>query len=455
MTPEEQQNDMSMEDILSSIKDILEGNSQEENPLQENTPTETPSTVAVSPEEKSEEEKPEEDVFDLSTSMIVEEALPDSSPKVEFDEAGPDFDIKPNQEDVLLSPDDVQLPDFDDKDINIGLTEDMPQSYENDTILDEKNAQEPENIMPDSDDFSFNIDDILQSASQAIEEDKVTEVADIKMPEEDSLPDFSQFNDEIDITSEPILEEENDSVSIMNTGNNIVEEEADTSKEDILADFEEESIPEPIENIAEPIENIPEPIENIAEPIENIPEAIENIAEPIENIPEPAEKILEISPVPEPEIAPAIDINPAEASIEATSPVSDFEEHAEKQDIEINQTDATDVSADIINNFAKMFAEKAQEQPQEQAENKKDELPVEVTSLGNGNKTIEQVVEGVIQGIVASSVNAEMTKNVDIVSYAQKEIREQTQAWLEANLPAIVEAAVQKEIERVMAKVGK
>ncbi len=427
MTPEEQQNDMSMEDILSSIKDILEGNSQEENPLQENTPTETPSTVAVSPEEKSEEEKPEEDVFDLSTSMIVEEALPDSSPKVEFDEAGPDFDIKPNQEDVLLSPDDVQLPDFDDKDINIGLTEDMPQSYENDTILDEKNAQEPENTMPDSDDFSFNIDDILQSASQAIEEDKVTEVADIKMSEEDSLPDFSQFNDEIDITSEPILEEENDSVSIMNTGNNIVEEEADTSKEDILADFEEESIPEPIENIAEPIENISEP----------------------------AEKILEISPVPEPEIAPAIDINPAEASIEATSQVSDFEEHAEKQDIETNQTDATDVSADIINNFAKMFAEKAQEQPQEQAENKKDELPVEVTSLGNGNKTIEQVVEGVIQGIVASSVNAEMTKNVDIVSYAQKEIREQTQAWLEANLPAIVEAAVQKEIERVMAKVGK
>ena len=426
MTPEEQQNDMSMEDILSSIKDILEGNSQEENPLQENTPTETPSTVAVSPEEKSEEEKPEEDVFDLSTSMIVEEALPDSSPKVEFDEAGPDFDIKPNQEDVLLSPDDVQLPDFDDKDINIGLTEDMPQSYENDTILDEKNAQEPENIMPDSDDFSFNIDDILQSASQAIEEDKVTEVADIKMPEEDSLPDFSQFNDEIDITSEPILEEENDSVSIMNTGNNIVEEEADTSKEDILADFEEESIPEPIENIAEPIENISEP----------------------------AEKILEISPVPEPEIAPAIDINPAEASVEATSLASDFEEHAEKQDIETNQTDATDVSADIINNFAKMFAEKAQEQPQEQAENKKDELPVEVTSLGNGNKTIEQVVEGVIQGIVASSVNAEMSKNVDIVSYAQKEIREQTQAWLEANLPAIVEAAVQKEIERVMAKVG-
>ena len=441
MTPEEQQNDMSMEDILSSIKDILEGNSQEENPLQENTPTETPSTVAVSPEEKSEEEKPEEDVFDLSTSMIVEEALPDSSPKVEFDEAGPDFDIKPNQEDVLLSPDDVQLPDFDDKDINIGLTEDMPQSYENDTILDEKNAQEPENIMPDSDDFSFNIDDILQSASQAIEEDKVTEVADIKMPEEDSLPDFSQFNDEIDITSEPILEEENDSVSIMNTGNNIVEEEADTSKEDILADFEEESIPEPIENIAEPIENIPE--------------AIENIAEPIENISEPAEKILEISPVPEPEIAPAIDINPAEASVEATSLASDFEEHAEKQDIETNQTDATDVSADIINNFAKMFAEKAQEHPQEQAENKKDELPVEVTSLGNGNKTIEQVVEGVIQGIVASSVNAEMSKNVDIVSYAQKEIREQTQAWLEANLPAIVEAAVQKEIERVMAKVGK
>ena len=35
-----------------------------------------------------------------------------------------------------------------------------------------------------------------------------------------------------------------------------------------------------------------------------------------------------------------------------------------------------------------------------------------------------------------------------------KEIKKQTKAWLEAKLPSVVEAAVQKEIERVMAKVG-
>ena len=100
-----------------------------------------------------------------------------------------------------------------------------------------------------------------------------------------------------------------------------------------------------------------------------------------------------------------------------------------------------------------MFAEKAQEEKEDLT--KAAILPANVSELGNGNKTIEQVVEQVIQGIISASVNAEMTKNVDIVAYAQKEIREQTQAWLEANLPAVVEAAVQKEIERVMAKVGK
>ena len=37
---------------------------------------------------------------------------------------------------------------------------------------------------------------------------------------------------------------------------------------------------------------------------------------------------------------------------------------------------------------------------------------------------------------------------------AREAVAAQTQAWLDANLPAIVEAVVSKEIERVMAKVG-
>lgn len=49
-----------------------------------------------------------------------------------------------------------------------------------------------------------------------------------------------------------------------------------------------------------------------------------------------------------------------------------------------------------------------------------------------------------------------MTQQMDVnfESYAREAVAAQTQAWLDANLPAIVEAVVSKEIERVMAKVG-
>ena len=383
MTPEEQQSEMSMEDILSSIKDILEGDAENQQQKKEKN------IVEVMPENNNNqaEAEPEDDVFDLSKSMIIEEEPVAAENNEEAENITPNLETAVSVQADSLIPEEKAVPEMAEE--NVASEVSLPE-----------------------DDLSLNIDDILQSASEVmttelpdLEEEKISEPEVLKAEEEDiSLPDFS----DIDITSEPILDEENEHVTM--------------------------PISEPVQEIEEEQETIQENIE-----LPKIADAEYSIAEPQEDLSQAHT-----------EIPAAIDEDPQDISIpmeqteiSATEEISDKEENKS----------GVDVSADIINNFAKMFAEKAQEEKEEVS--KAAILPANVSELGNGNKTIEQVVEQVIQGIISASVNAEMTKNVDIVAYAQKEIREQTQAWLEANLPAVVEAAVQKEIERVMAKVGK
>lgn len=383
MTPEEQQSEMSMEDILSSIKDILEGDAENQQQKKEKN------IVEVMPENNNNqaEAEPEDDVFDLSKSMIIEEEPVAAENNEEAENITPNLETAVSVQADSLIPEEKAVPEMAEE--NVASEVSLPE-----------------------DDLSLNIDDILQSASEVmttelpdLEEEKISEPEVLKAEEEDiSLPDFS----DIDITSEPILDEEDEHITA--------------------------SISEPVQVIEEEQETIQENIE-----LPKIADAEYSIAEPQEDLSQAHT-----------EIPAAIDEDPQDISIpmeqteiSATEEISDKEENKS----------GVDVSADIINNFAKMFAEKAQEEKEEVS--KAAILPANVSELGNGNKTIEQVVEQVIQGIISASVNAEMTKNVDIVAYAQKEIREQTQAWLEANLPAVVEAAVQKEIERVMAKVGK
>lgn len=383
MTPEEQQSEMSMEDILSSIKDILEGDAENQQQKKEKN------IVEVMPENNNNqaEAELEDDVFDLSKSMIIEEEPVAAENNEEAENITPNLETAVSVQADSLIPEEKAVPEMAEE--NVASEVSLPE-----------------------DDLSLNIDDILQSASEVmttelpdLEEEKISEPEVLKAEEEDiSLPDFS----DIDITSEPILDEEDEHITA--------------------------SISEPVQVIEEEQETIQENIE-----LPKIADAEYSIAEPQEDLSQAHT-----------EIPAAIDEDPQDISIpmeqteiSATEEISDKEENKS----------GVDVSADIINNFAKMFAEKAQEEKEEVS--KAAILPANVSELGNGNKTIEQVVEQVIQGIISASVNAEMTKNVDIVAYAQKEIREQTQAWLEANLPAVVEAAVQKEIERVMAKVGK
>ena len=119
------------------------------------------------------------------------------------------------------------------------------------------------------------------------------------------------------------------------------------------------------------------------------------------------------------------------------------------------EDDAADVSANIISNFAKMFAEKKEDIAAAETAAPAVADFSAVKFLGEGSKTIEQVVENVIREIISSTVSDELAANVDIIAFAKEEIEAQTKEWLDANLPSVVENAVQKEIERVMAKVGK
>ena len=70
--------------------------------------------------------------------------------------------------------------------------------------------------------------------------------------------------------------------------------------------------------------------------------------------------------------------------------------------------------------------------------------------LGDGSLTIEAIVRDVVTGIVEKN----LAQDFDFSAAASAEITRQTREWLSAHLPEIVEAAVRKEIERVMAKVS-
>ena len=105
--------------------------------------------------------------------------------------------------------------------------------------------------------------------------------------------------------------------------------------------------------------------------------------------------------------------------------------------------DSADVSANIINNFAKLFAEK---KAAEAIVTPVAEAPQEAV------KTASPSISELVREAVVKQVTQQMDVNFE--SYAREAVAAQTQAWLDANLPAIVEAVVSKEIERVMAKVG-
>lgn len=149
---------------------------------------------------------------------------------------------------------------------------------------------------------------------------------------------------------------------------------------------------------------------------------------------------------------------PAE-NLVAPSALDDSEEaisHSAWQEAESNQDgDATDVSADIINNFAKIFAQS--KNPEVAATPVAPQVAPSLRnfSLGNLDQTLNDLVKDVIRDIISDLVKDSLSNKADLDIIANQEIVRQVKGWLDTNLPGLVEAIVKKEIAQVMDKVNK
>lgn len=257
-------------------------------------------------------------------------------------------------------------------------------------------------------------DDVLELSPDMRVDDKVAEInLDAELDEIDVSSDITTDDAEVKVTlgtedfdSDPFYEESEDLEK--NTDVIMENDISPLAETETVSDTLPETISEP-EVVSEPLpEIVPEPLSvPVAEP-----------TAPIETVPVP-----EVKKEPE---------NSATA-------------------VEASADSALDVSASIISNFAKLFSR--EEEP------KKEETPITnkqepIHFIGDGSKTIEDVVASVIKQIIGVEVAEHWKEGLDYNNLAHQEIAKQTKEWLDINLPSVVEKIVKQEIERVMAKVG-
>lgn len=392
---EDTQEELSMEDILSSIKDIL----LDDNAVQqaqkdavsekdETAPVDEPVKAAPAVEPETPKEDIVDDVLTLSPAMIVddEEDVP-ALPEPET------LDFEHELEDLSSE----HLLDGIDAAVNLPEPEEEPENAEV-----EKDGAE-----------NFTVNDTEDFSIKGEVEDTIN-----------SLPEIKFEEDAVDIESEPIYSSEDDALSIESgfTGSENEQEEP-AFEESIIDDATLNAIldaqPE------DPVLEAPEEEDDFVEPTDNVYEAaVENQAnEPVEE-----------------------DVSEQEEAENVS--------HTEPAQSETNEDEAVDLSASIISNFAKMFADNQQEKtaelPHEAVKEKLASQAMERIDLGNGSLTIEAIVRDVVTEIVEKNLEADY----NFAKTASEEIAKQTKVWLSHNLPKIVEATVQKEIERVMAKVS-
>lgn len=368
MTADDSEENLSMEDILSSIKNILEENGSAETapaaPAPE-TPAAAPAPAAVEPQEAA----VEEEVFNLSPSMMIDN--PEQTQNTELPAPGTEPEISVDEAEVIAAPDsELNLPEIAaEPDTPLVEAEPEPLAAEAEKIID----VEPEPVVETA--APLNLDDVAADISS----DPIYE------PEEEIVS--ADASDIVDISGEdtPAIEDQFINQNI---------EQADSGVEDSLIDDE-----------------------TINEVISRAPLHDDDR--------DPTGNMTEIAAV----------------------------EEAEKDDSPaVLKDDAVDVSADIINNFAKIFSE---HKGTPQASAPAYDAPAADMPVGNGAATLEELLKSVIRDIIADEIKAQLrNSNLAVSDIALEEIKAQTNDWLNENLPAIVESVVQKEIERVMVKVG-
>lgn len=381
-----------MEDILSSIKNILEedGNSQ---PVADIPPVET-------------------DVVDdlLSTMPEVDDIL----------ELSPDMRIEQTTEQTAEAESvDVSLPEIENdiaNSLNIGIEDET-----SDSVFDEALDGSAEIEQPLGMDFE-----------QIPEIEPVVETSDAK-------DENNNFGIDVPVIAEQELPADLKEIS--------AQENSGSAESDIVlspAAFENTEIL-PAEQIetAPVIETELAPA-SVAFPVE------EQVAEVV------ADEVPAEEPVTEAIADEIIEEAPVETAVEEfvkEAPV--IEETAEQPAYTLNtvketpKADAADVSAGIISNFAKMFA---REEPAAPAP-VQDET-VKITAAGNTGKTLEEFVLEAISKVIGQEISRQWNDGAAFKALAEAEINRQTREWINDNLPALVEKVVKQEIERVIAKVG-
>lgn len=334
---EEKQEDMSMDEILSSIKNILSENGEPA----EDTPvikTEAPEDISAAVSDHPQNS----DNFDLEENDISVNDLPFSE----------------EDEDILDLTSDMRA-DIPSPEVNLDAEPTLPADTEID--IDSELADLPEVEAGDA------VSDVIEPA---ISVEDTQDVHDVEL--ESLLPEVSVISDDTD--SDPIYTPEDEASS----------QPLYKGDDALLSDMPEISTQSDSFNVEEM------PLKADATPL-------------------------------------------VERSAESTE----------------TNSDAVDVSASIINNFAKIFAD-----------SKVDSMPDEAAKvsasvkLGN-DATLSDMVKATIRDMLSAQVINTLAQDTDIKALMSAEVSAQVKQWLDKHLPTMVETIVKKEIERVMVKAGR
>lgn len=370
------QDEMSMDEILSSIKDIL--SEEPEKKTAEFAQDVGAENASTSDLHFSVNEDQNDDILDLTSDMRVDQEPIDNSEPI--DELIVDNTLQ-NQTTTLdnIAEDSVAV----DNDI-LDLTPDQIVHTPIDDVItfDEDKPNSQENIEDTSSFEDISVDDL---------------------PGAVAIDDF-------DLDSA------------------IQENEKITPQDEL-------SVNEPMTAMVQETKTVPEPMTSSAQ--ETL-EVQQPISAPVQ--------ATHLEPEPEPLVTP----NDQDYSLVATEETDDFDlqNELETKGDDFNLDDAGDESAEIINNFQKIFAN-APSAPKEKVENNTT-ADAQLTPKIGADTTLIDLVKNSVDKVISTWVEENMT-----IGLVNQEITKQHDAWMEANMPKLLEELVKKEVERVMAKAAK
>lgn len=379
-----------------------------------------------------------EDILSSIKSILEEDENKQAQPHKE------DLDVDV-LDDVLSTPSDDDI---------LELSPDMMVS--DDIVLDANNADETQDIV-----FNDLIDDLNSEEISPINADTDdTNIVDMILSEDNNLDSSSNDEKEIedqfienitavDESVDDLLSNTQESDDLIN--NNVGEEPTIDFINDIIAESNQEEPVLPVDTINEETPVFEQEILSKDAVIEH-DEVINEVYEAI--VPEVDDNGVDAF-IQEQEIAEDSEKNVESTFEELDQQMSESGNIVEDLEIEpvedastASHKDTTDVSANIISNFAKMFSrDEIQTSPSE-------ETSPEITSVGNASKTLEEFVLDSVVRVVGKEIAQQWNNGADFKTFAENEIIRQTKEWINDNLPSLVEKVVKQEIERVIAKVG-